>query len=129
MVSCNCSACCLHECKVCRYGSHSVYDLAKLVLESLNLPCCLSVTNPNNPTGRILSEEEMEAVVAAARRADAWILADEVLKLLQYSLRLLRVVRYWALLNFLSYEVEFLNSSTADQSAHGGLPCILHMIP
>ena len=56
------------------------------------LPCCLSVTNPNNPTGRILSEEEMEAVVAAARRADAWILADEVLRLLHYSPRLIRVV-------------------------------------
>ena len=57
--------------------------------------CCLSVTNPNNPTGRILSEEEMDAVVAAARRADAWILADEVLRLLQHSLRLSHVVLLW----------------------------------
>jgi hypothetical protein len=36
------------------------------------------VTNPNNPTGAILTEEEMEAVVRAARRAGAWIVADEV---------------------------------------------------
>ncbi len=36
------------------------------------------VTNPNNPTGAVLSDESMEAVVERARRADAWILADEV---------------------------------------------------
>ena len=34
----------------------------------------------------------MEAVVAAARRADAWILADEVLILRQCSLNPLQVV-------------------------------------
>ena len=38
----------------------------------------IAVCNPNNPTGYILTNEEMEAVVEAARRADAWILADEV---------------------------------------------------
>lgn len=36
------------------------------------------VTNPNNPTGAVLTSEEMDAVVAAARSAGAWILADEV---------------------------------------------------
>jgi aspartate/methionine/tyrosine aminotransferase len=36
------------------------------------------VTNPNNPTGGILSEDEMDAVVRAARRSGAWIIADEV---------------------------------------------------
>ncbi|MDW7761754.1 MAG: aminotransferase class I/II-fold pyridoxal phosphate-dependent enzyme [Acidobacteriota bacterium] len=38
----------------------------------------IAVCNPNNPTGNILTSEEMEAVVEAARRAEAWILADEV---------------------------------------------------
>jgi aspartate/methionine/tyrosine aminotransferase len=38
----------------------------------------IAICNPNNPTGYILTNEEMEAVVEAARRADAWILADEV---------------------------------------------------
>jgi len=38
----------------------------------------VAVVNPNNPTGRILTEEEMDAVVAAADRVGAWILADEV---------------------------------------------------
>lgn len=36
------------------------------------------ITNPNNPTGAVLSETEMEAVVRAARRANAWLLADEI---------------------------------------------------
>lgn len=36
------------------------------------------VTNPNNPTGAILTAEEMDAIVRAARRVGAWIIADEV---------------------------------------------------
>lgn len=36
------------------------------------------VTNPNNPTGAVLTEEEMSAVVDAARRVDAWLVADEI---------------------------------------------------
>ena len=36
------------------------------------------VTNPNNPTGAVLTEEEMDAVVSAARRVGAWIVSDEV---------------------------------------------------
>ena len=36
------------------------------------------VTNPNNPTGGVLTEEEMDIIVRAARRVNAWILSDEV---------------------------------------------------
>ncbi len=36
------------------------------------------VTNPNNPTGSVLSQEEMDAVVAVARRARAWLVSDEI---------------------------------------------------
>ena len=36
------------------------------------------VTNPNNPTGAVLTEEEMDAVIRAARRARAWLVADEI---------------------------------------------------
>ena len=38
----------------------------------------IAVVNPNNPTGYIMTEAEMDAVVAAAERVGAWILADEV---------------------------------------------------
>jgi len=36
------------------------------------------VTNPNNPTGAVLSDESRAAIVRAADRVGAWILADEV---------------------------------------------------
>jgi len=36
------------------------------------------VTNPNNPTGAVLSEEAMNTILDLAEGADAWILSDEV---------------------------------------------------
>ena len=36
------------------------------------------VCNPNNPTGAVMNEEEMDAVVRAAERRGAWIVADEI---------------------------------------------------
>ena len=36
------------------------------------------VNTPNNPTGAILNRAEMDAVVAAARRVNAWLVVDEV---------------------------------------------------
>jgi len=38
----------------------------------------IAVCNPDNPSGYILTEAEMDAIVAAADRVGAWILADEV---------------------------------------------------
>ena len=36
------------------------------------------VTNPNNPTGAVLNEAEMQAIIAHADRVGAWIMADEI---------------------------------------------------
>lgn len=38
----------------------------------------IAVCNPNNPTGYILTEKEMDTIVKAAEKAGAWLLADEV---------------------------------------------------
>lgn len=38
----------------------------------------IAVCHPNNPTGKALSEAEIDAVVEIAGRSDAWILSDEV---------------------------------------------------
>jgi aspartate/methionine/tyrosine aminotransferase len=36
------------------------------------------VTNPNNPTGGVLNEEEMEEILSVARKANAWLVVDEI---------------------------------------------------
>lgn len=36
------------------------------------------ITNPNNPTGAILDEDEIDAIVSIADRVGAWIIADEI---------------------------------------------------
>jgi hypothetical protein len=38
----------------------------------------IAICNPNNPTGHILTADERQAVIQAADRVGAWILADEV---------------------------------------------------
>jgi aspartate/methionine/tyrosine aminotransferase len=38
----------------------------------------IMVCNPNNPTGAVLTEGEMEAVIEVAARVGAWIVADEI---------------------------------------------------
>ena len=38
----------------------------------------IAVVNPNNPTGKILSEKEMDVLIAAAEKVNAWLIADEV---------------------------------------------------
>lgn len=38
----------------------------------------IAICNPNNPTGYILTDEEMNAIVKAAEGVGAWILSDEV---------------------------------------------------
>ena len=43
-----------------------------------NRTVLIAICNPNNPTGHIMAAEEREAVIKAADRVGAWILADEV---------------------------------------------------
>jgi aspartate/methionine/tyrosine aminotransferase len=38
----------------------------------------IMLCNPNNPTGAVLTEGEMEAVIEVAQRRGAWIVADEI---------------------------------------------------
>jgi hypothetical protein len=52
-----------------------VDELRKVVTPKTNV---ILVTNPNNPTGAVLNEAEMEAVVDTASSVGAWILADEI---------------------------------------------------
>ncbi len=38
----------------------------------------IALTNPNNPTGALIPREMLEEIADIARRADAWVLCDEV---------------------------------------------------
>lgn len=58
-----------------RGWSPDLDELSDVVSEKTKL---IAVCNPNNPTGYILSEAEMDDIVAAAARVGAWLLADEV---------------------------------------------------
>ena len=50
-------------------------ELRRLVTKRTKL---IVLTNPNNPTGAVLSPEAMDGIVDLARKSGAWILADEV---------------------------------------------------
>ena len=50
-------------------------DLKKLVTPKTKL---IIITNPNNPTGAVLSREAMSGIVEAAGRVGVWIVSDEV---------------------------------------------------
>ena len=43
------------------------------------------LTNPNNPTGRLIPEAELREIAEIARRADAWLLVDEVYAGLEWA--------------------------------------------
>ena len=50
-------------------------ELRRAVTRSTKL---IAVCNPNNPTGAVLDDMSMDAIVNAARASGAWLLADEV---------------------------------------------------
>ncbi|TLP62685.1 aminotransferase class I/II-fold pyridoxal phosphate-dependent enzyme [Parasedimentitalea maritima] len=53
-------------------------DSAALAKAVDNKTRIIHVVNPNNPTGRILSDSDRRQIIAAADRVGAWIVADEV---------------------------------------------------
>ena len=69
-----------HTVKSFRLQSENAWALDKEELEAglSERTKIIALVNPNNPTGRILTEDEMDAIVAAADKVGAWILADEV---------------------------------------------------
>jgi aspartate/methionine/tyrosine aminotransferase len=61
-----------------RGGKRWGLDIAGLKRAVTRRTKVILVTNPNNPTGGVLNEEEMDAVVAVARAARAWLVVDEI---------------------------------------------------
>lgn len=53
-------------------------DLDELERAVTDKTKAVMVCNPNNPTGHVLTDDEMNAVIAAADRVGAWIVSDEI---------------------------------------------------
>ena len=61
-------------------GYHVDVDaLDALVTDDTKLIC---INNPDNPTGALLDTDTLKAIVEVARKHDAWVLCDEVYRLL-----------------------------------------------
>ena len=46
---------------------------------------CILFNNPNNPTGKVFTREEIDLLVSLALENDAWIISDEVYEKLVYT--------------------------------------------
>jgi aspartate/methionine/tyrosine aminotransferase len=57
---------------------HWAPDLEQLERVTTSRTRLIAVCNPNNPTGAVLSAEEMAAIVQMAEKSGAWLLSDEV---------------------------------------------------
>lgn len=53
-------------------------DLKELEQQITPQTKIIALCNPNNPTGSVLREEEMQAIINLADRCGAWIYADEI---------------------------------------------------
>jgi len=55
-------------------------------LENINADTRLAVINfPHNPTGHLLSKNELQAVINKARETDTWLFSDEVYRGLEFN--------------------------------------------
>lgn len=75
----------------------------------------VAICNPNNPTGAVLSDADMDALVAGARGVDAWLLSDEVYRGSETDGRP-ETKTMWG-----RYDKTIITSSTSKSLAHAGL--------
>ncbi len=60
-------------------------DLARLERAFSNRTRAVILNTPNNPTGRVLSRSDLEAIADLCRRFDAWAVTDEVYEHILYE--------------------------------------------
>lgn len=102
------------------------YDYAKreliepAITERTKAICCIS---PGNPTGRVLSREDMELIGEIAKEHDLWIIADEVYREFVYDNR---EVTSFGMLDDLKDRVIIVDSVSKRFSACGArIGCII----
>lgn len=75
----------------------------------------IALCNPNNPTGAVLSDAEMAAVVDIAKGAGCWLLADEIYRGAEMGNRP-ETPTFWG-----AYDKTIITASTSKSLAHAGL--------
>ena len=66
-------------------ASEGRLDLERLAAAFSGRTRAIIVNTPNNPSGRVLSREELEAVEELCRRHDAWAITDEIYEHICYE--------------------------------------------
>ncbi len=75
----------------------------------------IALCNPNNPTGAVLSEDDTDVIVNAARDTNAWLLCDEIYRGSEFHGRS-ETPTIWS-----RYDRAVVTSSTSKSLAHAGL--------
>ncbi len=75
----------------------------------------IALCNPNNPTGTVLSDTEMAAVVEIAKDVGAWLLVDEIYRGAEIGDRA-ETGSFWG-----RYDRAIVTASTSKSLAHAGL--------
>jgi aspartate/methionine/tyrosine aminotransferase len=78
-------------------------------------PKLVSIVNPNNPSGRIMSIEDMKKFVERVEAADSWLLVDEIYRGAELGDRP-ETPTFWGM-----SEKIIVTSSTSKSIAHAGL--------
>ncbi|BCW90740.1 Capreomycidine synthase [Alphaproteobacteria bacterium SO-S41] len=90
-------------------------DLAEYAAAVTPATKLIAICNPNNPTGAVLNAEDTAAIIDGARKADAWLLSDEVYRGSETDGRA-ETPTLWG-----QYEKTIITSSTSKSMAHAGL--------
>lgn len=98
-----------------RLGSDWRLDLDELRSGAEAGVKAIMLCNPNNPTGAVLSDDEMDAIVEIAGSAGAWLVVDEIYRGAEIGTQP-ETGSFWG-----RYEKTVITSSTSKSLAHAGL--------
>lgn len=70
-------------------------DLERVEEELRNGLKLLVLTNPNNPTGAVLSADSLQALVLLAQKYGTWVLSDETYSFLSYDQPFISLLDFW----------------------------------
>jgi aspartate/methionine/tyrosine aminotransferase len=91
------------------------FDFDEVAKQLEKRPKLVSIVNPHNPSGKIMSREDMATLVALVEKAGAWLLVDEIYRGAELKDRP-ETPSFWGM-----SERIIITSSTSKSIAHAGL--------